>query len=55
MPRRREPRHQGNRASADFMTHLAMWEGPDPAAGLAETTWGEHVTDAEYAAAAESL
>jgi quercetin dioxygenase-like cupin family protein len=47
--------HWHGAAPADFMTHLAMWEGPDPAAGLAETTWGEHVTDAEYAAAAESM
>jgi quercetin dioxygenase-like cupin family protein len=27
-----------------FMSHLAMWEDDD-------TTWGDHVTDAEYAAA----
>lgn len=31
-------------ASADsFMCHLAMWEDDD-------ATWGEHVTDEEYAA-----
>ena len=29
-----------------FMTHLAMWEAPDP--DVPETTWGEHVTDQEY-------
>lgn len=29
-----------------FMTHLAMWEDDD-------ATWGSHVTDAEYNAAAE--
>ena len=28
-----------------FMTHLAMWEDDD-------ATWGEHVTDQEYTAAA---
>ncbi len=48
-------RHWHGAAPADFMTHLAMWEAPDPAAGLAETTWGDHVTDAEYDAAAASL
>jgi hypothetical protein len=30
------------------MTHLAMWETPDPASGQAETEWGDHVTDDEY-------
>ena len=30
------------------MTHLAMWEAPDPASGQAETGWGEHVIDDEY-------
>jgi hypothetical protein len=29
------------------MTHLAIWEGPGPEAAE-ETTWGDHVTDAEY-------
>ncbi|HEU4946980.1 MAG TPA: hypothetical protein VFT31_07485 [Kribbella sp.] len=30
-----------------FMTHLAIWDGTgDPA--VPETTWGEHVTDADY-------
>jgi quercetin dioxygenase-like cupin family protein len=33
------------------MTHLALWEGPAPDAGVAESEWGEHVTDSEYAAA----
>ena len=33
----------------DFMEHLAMLENADDPA--ATTTWGEHVTDAEYAAA----
>ncbi len=47
--------HWHGAAPADFMAHLAMWEGPDPEAGLAETTWGEHVTDTEYAAAAASI
>jgi quercetin dioxygenase-like cupin family protein len=31
-----------------FMSHLAMWEAlPGPGGG--ETTWGDHVTDDEYA------
>ncbi|MCU1536596.1 MAG: cupin [Humibacillus sp.] len=34
-------------ASADsFMVHLALWEAPDD--GSAETTWCEHVPDADY-------
>ncbi len=34
-------------ASPDsFMVHLVVWEAP--ANGREETTWGEHVTDAEY-------
>lgn len=34
-------------ASPDsFMTHLAIWEAPVDAGQ--ETTWGDHVTDAEY-------
>jgi quercetin dioxygenase-like cupin family protein len=47
--------HWHGAAPEDFMTHLAMWEGPDPAERVAETTWGQHVTDAEYAKAAESI
>lgn len=39
----------------DFMTHLAMWEGPGPDQDTPETTWGEHVTDSEYAAAVADL
>lgn len=39
----------------NFMAHLAMWEGPDPSVGTVETTWGEHVTDTEYVAAAAAL
>ncbi|MEL4319673.1 cupin domain-containing protein [Leifsonia sp. YIM 134122] len=35
-------------ASGDsFMSHLAMWEDDD-------ATWGDHVTDEEYGAGAES-
>ncbi len=37
-----------------FMAHLAIWEGPDPAAGLLETTWGDHVTDDAYRLAASA-
>ncbi|HEU0266431.1 MAG TPA: cupin domain-containing protein [Candidatus Saccharimonadaceae bacterium] len=34
-------------ASRDsFMVHLAIWEASD--SGAEETTWGEHVSDAEY-------
>jgi hypothetical protein len=39
---------QGSSAPTHFMTHLAMWEAPDPVSGQAETEWGEHVTDDEY-------
>lgn len=34
--------HWHGAAPGQFMTHLALWEGD-------ETTWLEHVTDAEYA------
>ena len=40
--------HWHGAAPTHFMTHLAMWEAPDPASGQAETEWGEHVTDDEY-------
>jgi quercetin dioxygenase-like cupin family protein len=40
--------HWHGAAPTHFMTHLAMWEGPDPASGKPETTWGDHVTDDEY-------
>jgi quercetin dioxygenase-like cupin family protein len=33
----------------DFMTHLAMWEAPEEGA---ESDWGAHITDDEYALAA---
>ncbi len=26
-----------------LMTHLSIWEAPDPGAGVEESTWGEHV------------
>ena len=32
-----------------FMTHLAIWEGPED--GRPETEWGALVTDEEYRAA----
>lgn len=35
--------HWHGAAPGQFMTHLALWEGDD-------TTWLEHVTDAEYGA-----
>lgn len=40
--------HWHGAARDHFMTHLAIWEGtgnPD----VPETTWGDHVTDDEYA------
>lgn len=36
-------------ACADrFMTHLALWEAPDPSDDEPETTWGEHLAADEY-------
>jgi quercetin dioxygenase-like cupin family protein len=46
--------HWHGAAPEEFMAHLAMWEAPDPDEDAPETTWGEHVTDNEYAAAAAS-
>jgi quercetin dioxygenase-like cupin family protein len=40
--------HWHGAAPEHFMTHLAMWEGPDPGSGQPETEWGDHVTDDEY-------
>jgi quercetin dioxygenase-like cupin family protein len=40
--------HWHGAAPGDFMTHLAMWEAPAPGSGLAESEWGDHVTDEEY-------
>ena len=40
--------HWHGAAPTHFMTHLAMWEAPDPDSGQAETEWGEHVTEDEY-------
>lgn len=40
--------HWHGAAPTHFMTHLAMWEAPDPTSGQLETQWGEHVTDDEY-------
>jgi quercetin dioxygenase-like cupin family protein len=28
-----------------LMTHLAIWEAPEPGSSLEESTWGEHVTE----------
>ncbi len=44
--------HWHGAAPERFMTHLAMWEAPGQVSEQAETTWGEHVTDDEYHAAA---
>lgn len=38
--------HWHGAAPDKFMTHLAMWEAPE--GDGPETTWGDHVTDAEY-------
>ncbi|GHJ43824.1 cupin [Catellatospora sp. TT07R-123] len=43
--------HWHGAAPDHFMTHLAMWEGPDDGAGP-ETEWGELVTDEEYGSGA---
>jgi quercetin dioxygenase-like cupin family protein len=40
--------HWHGAAPDQFMTHLAMWEAPDPDAGVEESSWGDLVTDAEY-------
>jgi quercetin dioxygenase-like cupin family protein len=40
--------HWHGAAPDRFMTHLAMWEAPDPGSGQPETTWGEPVSDDEY-------
>lgn len=42
--------HWHGATSEAFMSHLAIWEGTgDP--DEPETTWGEHVSDADYAGA----
>jgi quercetin dioxygenase-like cupin family protein len=33
-----------------LMTHLAIWEAPEPGSDLEESTWGEHVTETEASA-----
>jgi quercetin dioxygenase-like cupin family protein len=38
--------HWHGAAPDHFMTHLAIWEGPED--GSPETEWGEQVTDNEY-------
>ncbi len=39
--------HWHGAAPDQFMTHLAIWEGPADGQGP-ESEWGEHVTDDEY-------
>ncbi|CAI3797313.1 hypothetical protein [Pseudarthrobacter sp. MM222] len=39
--------HWHGAAPEHFMTHLAMWEAAGEGQGP-ETTWGEHISDAEY-------
>jgi quercetin dioxygenase-like cupin family protein len=43
--------HWHGAAPSRFMTHIAMQEADDAGSPV---TWGEHVSDEEYAAAAES-
>jgi quercetin dioxygenase-like cupin family protein len=38
--------HWHGASPESFMVHLAIWEALSD--GGEETTWGEHVTDAEY-------
>jgi quercetin dioxygenase-like cupin family protein len=33
-----------------LMTHLSIWEAPDPGSGVEESTWGAHVADDEAGA-----
>lgn len=40
--------HWHGAAPDHFMTHLAMWEAPNPDAKAPESEWGELVTDDEY-------
>ena len=40
--------HWHGAAPDRFMSHLAMWEAPDPGAEVPESDWGDHVTDEEY-------
>ena len=47
--------HWHGAAPDHFMTHLAMWEAPAQDSEQPETTWGEHVTNDEYRAAAEQV
>ena len=37
-----------------FMAHLAMWDGVGEGAEGPESSWGDHVTDAEYGAGGAS-
>jgi quercetin dioxygenase-like cupin family protein len=39
--------HWHGAAPEHFMTHLAVWEAAGQGQGP-ETTWGEHISDAEY-------
>jgi len=48
-------RHWHAAAPDHYMTHLAMSGVVELAEGQEPATWGEHITDAEYAAAASTL
>lgn len=40
--------HWHGAAPDHFMSHLVMWEAPNPDANVTESEWGELVTDDEY-------
>lgn len=48
-------RHWHAAAPDSFMTHLAMSAAAESADGRPAATWGEHVSDAAYAAATEGI
>ena len=50
-----DQRHWHAAAPDRFMTHLAMSAVLDLAEGQPAATWGEHVSDAAYAAAIEGI
>ncbi|HQZ00252.1 MAG TPA: cupin domain-containing protein [Propionicimonas sp.] len=47
--------HWHGAAPEQFMAHLSITEAPSPGSTDPETTWGEHVTDADYAKASAAI
>ena len=43
--------HWHGATTTTFMSHLALWETAPEGSAAETTTWAEHVTDQEYAAA----